>query len=586
MNFLYAEHYHDSLRNEIEKREVSSKNAKVYYQLAKSFVYSNLDSSMIYSKKSLQSCNLAIDSIQLADVYHLGAYCALRMHKYDSAISLVNTSLRYYDTLSILDKYISSRIISINCYINQFKLAEAYEQYKLLEDVPNKSNLDRIRILDLYVQIFSMRKKPKLVLQKLMENLPFIDSVDQIPYKMKYFTSLGKAYFSEGETKNAIKYLLKSLKLADSIHNEYFQITIGNTIMVVYQDVENYKAAVPFAKRSIEFYKRNGDHQGYLDMQCQLAELYSRAEIVDSAKLVLSKISSEILEGSKPQLKMRFYKASKKYYEKTGQFQKALSAYENHIAIKDSIYNENSIKEVDGLRVQYEADKKEQENIILKQKLEIEKANKKRVLFSWIATSAFFVVFVFFSLLYRRNIEHRRALIKAINIQLEKDKKILEQENKLLESQKEIAIHKVQAQKNILTSTNNSLLQQSQLTSILIDALKGVRPYSNKKGQSIINSYLADLSNFSRERNWQTFEQNFVLFYPNFLVNLKEKYPSLTNAERRQCSFLKMGLSSSEISKITFQEKHSIYRLNKKIRDKIGVETNEKLDEIIKELIV
>lgn len=62
-----------------------------------------------------------------------------------------------------------------------------------------------------------------------------------------------------------------------------------------------------------------------------------------------------------------------------------------------------------------------------------------------------------------------------------------------------------------------------------------------------------------------------------FYKRLLADYPDLTKNELRLCAFLRLNLSSKEISSITQQTPHSITVARSRVRKKIGLETNEKL---------
>lgn len=183
------------------------------------------------------------------------------------------------------------------------------------------------------------------------------------------------------------------------------------------------------------------------------------------------------------------------------------------------------------------------------------------------------VIYYFF----KKNALHRRALNVAKIRQKEEERKQLEQEKEIIEA-------KLQAQKNILESTNLSLLQQSQLSEFLYTSLKSLRPYCNMEGKQEIASHMAQLQSISKEKNWRTFEQNFLLLHPNFFTRLEEHFPNLTVSEKKVCAFMKLGLSTSEMCQITLQSKLSIYRHKKSIREKMGQEDNEKLEAFIKDI--
>ena len=124
-------------------------------------------------------------------------------------------------------------------------------------------------------------------------------------------------------------------------------------------------------------------------------------------------------------------------------------------------------------------------------------------------------------------------------------------------------------------------MQQSQLADALHNYLESLRPYCNQEGKKKISSYLADLNVITKEKKWQIYEQNFTTIYPHFISNLIEKYPNLTTAEIKICTFIKIGKKTHEISQITMQSRHSIYGIKKRLREKLNLKDNEELTEFI-----
>ena len=57
----------------------------------------------------------------------------------------------------------------------------------------------------------------------------------------------------------------------------------------------------------------------------------------------------------------------------------------------------------------------------------------------------------------------------------------------------------------------------------------------------------------------------------DFYKALNKKFPDLTNNERKLCAFLRLNMSTKEISAITFQSVHSITIARSRLRKKLNI---------------
>lgn len=62
-----------------------------------------------------------------------------------------------------------------------------------------------------------------------------------------------------------------------------------------------------------------------------------------------------------------------------------------------------------------------------------------------------------------------------------------------------------------------------------------------------------------------------------FYKRILQKHPNLSKNELRLCAFLKLNLSSKEISEITQQTPHSITVARSRLRKKMNIEKDESL---------
>ena len=76
----------------------------------------------------------------------------------------------------------------------------------------------------------------------------------------------------------------------------------------------------------------------------------------------------------------------------------------------------------------------------------------------------------------------------------------------------------------------------------------------------------------TREANlWDEFEIRFLQVHQGFYDRLQQACPSLTPNERRLCAFLRLNMSSKEISAITGQSPNSIKVARNRLRQKLGI---------------
>ena len=161
------------------------------------------------------------------------------------------------------------------------------------------------------------------------------------------------------------------------------------------------------------------------------------------------------------------------------------------------------------------------------------------------------------------------------------EKKILEA--KLIESNKEkeklLSLefdrvnNELEMNQKIMMLASLKLIQNSERDMVIIEKLKEIK--LNKKFKNI-NSLISYFKHSSSVSNLNEFEMLFKSIHFNFYKILNNKFPDLTANERKICAFLKLNMSSKDISKITFQSDAALKKARLRLRKKLGIgrETN------------
>ncbi|MCK9270972.1 MAG: PAS domain S-box protein [Bacteroidales bacterium] len=109
-----------------------------------------------------------------------------------------------------------------------------------------------------------------------------------------------------------------------------------------------------------------------------------------------------------------------------------------------------------------------------------------------------------------------------------------------------------------------------------LESLKTLDPVNLKDG---IDKIIKGMSECGKEKKevWKEFETTFGSINSSFYDNVNKAFPFLSNNERRLVAFLKMNLSTREISGITHQTIRSIEMARSRLRKKLNIDRQTSL---------
>jgi tetratricopeptide (TPR) repeat protein/DNA-binding CsgD family transcriptional regulator len=176
-------------------------------------------------------------------------------------------------------------------------------------------------------------------------------------------------------------------------------------------------------------------------------------------------------------------------------------------------------------------------------------------LVSSIGLSAWFVIF------YRRR--YYQSQLRQMKMELEAEKTKLDQE--LLRA-------RLEQQDAELSALNYRMDKNQMLEKLVSDLQKTGNPGLSAGRSTIVEE---PSGNTSHVRLWSDFEIRFLQMHADFYDRLMAACPDLTSNERRLCAFLKMDMSTKEISLITGQSVRSINMARFRLRQKLKLTNSE-----------
>lgn len=526
----------------------------------------------------------------------------------DSGIHLLKSNVEAVNELlnSDIQDFQKDNLLALQCK-NWILLAEIQEEMGLKEEwivslEKAKEIAIRANTLTLYRQFYNSMASLYQSSGNFTKALIAYDSVLKYATllddkKIIAFTqfNLGAFHNSIRNYDQSIQYTEEALKIFIELKICYYQIMGFYNLTCNYLELKDYVAAKESYSKIIELkntcsvdnefeteiYLTGGDLYFSMDSNYNRAhEFYDKAFLLfdkinfeDSRYgVLLSKYAKNIFEGdysNKKEIEQIYYETKKWdirlkaagllqeifFYEKDILSYKGIT--EQLLLLKDSIYQDNIKTEA-----LIKATKHEYNQILAEQKCEIESNNLEIDLLKyknknkWYLISLISILCVFLGVFFY--IKNNRSKEK-----IKHTKKLLEAKRKEV-----LQILRTDAQKNNtlrkLEEKLTKLEQENSLKNVLSDVHKNIA------------------SDLSDESQWDLFVNEFQQLHTGFLAELIKNHSSLTYAEKKLCSLIKMNLNNQEIADVLCIENSSVRIAKTRLKKKLSIE--DSLDNYIQAL--
>ena len=374
------------------------------------------------------------------------------------------------------------------------------------------------------------------------------------------YNNIGIVYMMMTDIEKALNYYHMSLgiNLKEGIESEA-AINYGN-IGVAYLEMGQLDSAFYYIARRHSMAKMLNDRKGTAISLEAFGDYYLKTgnyeKAVDYYRQVLQQSRNlGILETTKNTLK-----SLSDLYEAKGDYRTASSYYKSYINLRDSLLNQETLKRIEQIEMEYQYDKERQQHQIEDQKHKI----VRTVIFMVLIFSVLSLIIVY--LLQNIKLKHKSLREKALNLEKQQLQYEVTFRDKELFS------------KAIYLAEKNELINDitRRLGKVLADP---------KTRNNAIKDIIKDLKFNSNSQTWEEFEYIFLKVHPDFFANLGKHYPELSPNERRLCAFLRLNLSTKDISNITHQSPHTLTVARTRLRKKLGIaNTGENLSAFLSQL--
>ena len=148
-------------------------------------------------------------------------------------------------------------------------------------------------------------------------------------------------------------------------------------------------------------------------------------------------------------------------------------------------------------------------------------------------------------------------------------------------TEKEMIALELRLKEKELTTNALSLLQKKEQFEFLIGRLENMKTTVGGDRTQEINAIISEAKISVKSYNWEEFQNVFEKVHYGFYEKLLRKFPQITPNEKKLSAFLKLGMSTKDISAITNQSSHSITIARSRLRKKLGLQKEESLTTFI-----
>lgn len=245
-------------------------------------------------------------------------------------------------------------------------------------------------------------------------------------------------------------------------------------------------------------------------------------------------------------------------YQRQGNADSALKYYIAYADVNEKLNREAAANTL----TQFEITSKYEES---RQLMRLEQQRKEqRYLF--VGLTLLLILAIISLLYFLSHSRNKRLRLEAENIQLNAQKMELEKDS----LEKELEIKKKELTTNVMYQ-----IQKNELIYEIVQKLQKQMATGQRPDQRWLLQTIRDLERTHDTSVWQEFEVRFEQVHNDFYQKLNEIDASLTPNERRLCAFLKLNMSSKEISLITGQSPRTIDVARTRLRKKLNLTNSD-----------
>lgn len=420
--FTYANSITDSLQKQLSGRK-DTNEVMLLSELCWQFSNTSVDSAVLFGEKALalsteinyqRGMAQAYNDIGIARYYGGNFNEAIQSYQHSLTLRKQLADKRdiaaVYNKLGIVYQKLSKFTEALYYNILALKLFEEIEFYKGVSYGYNNVAIIYDNLGNTDKAIFYHQKSIEI---KLKMN-------DQVGLAGSY-SNLGNVYRQVKKYDLAKMYYLKSIAILRIIEDlEYLSSALNNlgTLMILTGQANK---AIAYMEEGMQIREKNSDQKALVSSYVNLADAYNQLNDYKKEEAYLRKALqlSVHVDGMRELAVLKFKAANA--FAKTGNTKEAITLYQEHIALNDTLLNTDVVTKVAEMETKYDTEKKEAQNKLLQQENQIQELALEQKRIQLMALLGALVLCIVIGLYSYNQYKHKKE--RELNAALMKEEK-------------------------------------------------------------------------------------------------------------------------------------------------------------------
>jgi len=479
---------------------------------------------------------------------------------YDSALVYADEALNEYQKVGY-EKGIASSYGLIGTIFGQYEMYDtAIALHHHVIEWGEQSNDIRI-----YISYLHLANIYELLEQTTKAKVFYLKAITghYIPAKRAAFANMGLIFLHSNEYDSATFYfngaLNEYLKTDTSLNiNKYNIATLFMNLASVDFEKNNINNGMKKLSKSLVIFQKINNSTSTALVYLKLGKGY---ELMNEPVLALNqylKAEEIAVNNNLSIIRKEVYHMLFVFYRNEKEYEKALTYHKQYEKLRDSLDIEGLKKNITELEVKY----------ALKEKIrKIESLKKEKSIIYFHAT-ALILALLFLSIIIILFLNNRRLKLKN--------------EKSISENKSFLAKHRADQAVQELNMLKASLHEKS---TFIEELEKEISSLSNKDDQKHMEEKVKFLrkTRILTDDDWSLYSRVFYELNPTFDKKI-EGFETMSQGDKRQLIFLKLGLSQKEIAYLMGISNEGVKRARQRLAKKIGLESSSNLNEFIQSI--
>jgi tetratricopeptide (TPR) repeat protein len=585
-----AEKFARSEKQQILLSDALKLKADAYFYLNK------MDSSLTAYVESAKTDELSKTPRPDSILRRIGdaGYVLLQQGKFNQSIEYLNHALQLSrtqkDTAQIATN-LSNLGIS-HKMLGNYEKAVGYFLQTLELDKLTGNNADMSTNYNSIGMLYLSWEKPEAALEFLNLAIEYdLKSGNESKLSIRY-SNMSKIFMTLNEPQTAIEYLEKALEI-DRRQNQ--PVKIGTRLQglgLCYMAMKNYPKAIAKMQEATEIFRRAGAEYKLAGIKIQLGKIY----VGQNDLIAAEKVFKEGMEiAKKHNLRAEQAEASRELYhlnKKSDDFYQALFYFEELKMHQDSMFSEQSAKQINEFEVKYESEKKEHENRILQKENELRRKKQQQATGAIIALFLITISLLWAFILKRKSLLQSRVLFakesELTRLKMENFERKNQHLQELLFAEEEIKklqIRSLEQKNQELTSATLLIANKNDVFIKLKRLAEAIKVQTNNDSTEIVKEIITEIDRQTDiENQWEQFRRRFESVHKSFFDKLHKNNASLTQNDLQMCAYIKLNMATKEIARLMNIAPESVNTNRYRLRKKLNLNEGQTLDEFIHSL--